>query len=548
MPPSTIDAPAVATGVIEITEQHPLTDLPRRRADLASARPQFLENAATAFKGRLLAGLVCTGLLVVALATALVIQNFFVIPNILLVFLPVILFAAVRYGFWAASWTSVLSIFTTSYFLSEPRFWFAAADAGNVWALLMFVVVSAFTSSLAAQVRERAAAARRHSRVIEELYAFSSKLASISAIEELALEAVQQINSMLRVDAVLLLPEHGTLRVQASNQPDVLEAREMLAATWCWENGQPAGRGSGVFHGVSHLYLRLNTSRGPAGVLGIHRDGAGPLLGPDESRLLDALGDQVAVSLERARLAEEMHETEMLAATEQLRTALLTSISHDLKTPLASILGNVTSLRQYGHLYDEPTRSEMLTFTENETLRLSRFVDNLLHMTRIDAGALRPTFDAVDLSDLVGAALQRCEKRLQAHRVATDLAEDLAMIPLDFVLAEHVLVNLLDNAAKYTPAESLVTIRVVENDDDIEITVQDEGPGIAAEDLQHVFERFFRAKVADHRPAGVGLGLAICKGFVEAMGGGITVNNRIDRSGAMFAVTLPKSRPIESAP
>jgi two-component system sensor histidine kinase KdpD len=237
----------------------------------------------------------------------------------------------------------------------------------------------------------------------------------------------------------------------------------------------------------------------------------------------------------------------MLAATERLRTALLTSISHDLKTPLASILGNVTSLRQYGHLYDEPTRSEMLTFAENETLRLSRFVDNLLHMTRIDAGALRPTIEAVDLSDLIGAALQRCEKLLKTHRVVMHLADDLAMVPLDFVLAEHVLVNLLDNAAKYTPESSLVSICVSENDDDVEITVMDEGPGIAADDLQHVFERFFRAKVADHRPAGVGLGLAICRGFVEAMGGGITVNNRNDCSGAMFTMTLPKSRPAESA-
>ena len=547
MPRSTIDAPAVATGVSGITEQRSLDDLPRPSTDLVGARPPLVA-APKPLRDRAIACLVCTSLLVAALATGLVIESFFKIPNILLVFLPVILFAAVRYGFWAALWTSVLSILATSYFLAEPRLSFAVADAGNIWALLIFVVVSAFTSSLAAQVRERAAAAGRHSRVIEELYAFSSRLASISAIDELAREAVQHIHSMLRVDAVLLLPKHGTLRVAAACRAHELEPRELLAATWCWEHGQPAGRGSGVFHGVSHLYLRLHTSRGPVGVLGIRRDGAGPLLGADESRLLDALGDQVTVSLERARLAEEMHETEMLAATEKLRTALLTSISHDLKTPLASILGNVTSLRQYGHLYDEPTRSEMLTFAENETLRLSRFVDNLLHMTRIDAGALRPTLEAVDLSDLIGAALQRCDKLLQTHRVATDVASDLAMVPLDFVLAEHVLVNLLDNAAKYTPAESLVTICVEEHDHDVGIRVMDEGPGIGADDLPHVFERFFRANVADHRRAGAGLGLAICKGFVEAMGGAITASNRTDRSGAVFTVTVPKTRPIESAP
>jgi two-component system sensor histidine kinase KdpD len=546
MPRSTIDAPAVATGLNDITEQHSLERRTLRSAEPSAGSPQH-ETSLSPLANRLLAGVVCTALLAVALTAGLIIESFFLIPNIVLVFLPVVLFAAVRYGFWAAAWTSVVSIFASSYFLTDPRFTFAAADAANVWALLMFVVVSAFTSSLAAQVRERAAAARRHSHLIEELYAFSSKLAAISAIDELALEAVQQIDSMLRVDAVLLLPEHGKLRVHPSHKAEGLDARDLIAAGWCWEHGQPAGRGSGVFHGVTHLYLRLNTSRGPAGVLGIHRHSTGPLLSPDDNRLLDALGDQVAVSLERARLAEEMHETEMLAATERLRTALLTSISHDLKTPLASILGNVTSLRQYGHLYDEPTRSEMLTFAENETLRLSRFVDNLLHMTRIDAGALRPTFEAVDLSDLIGAALQRCEKLLKTHRVVTQLAEDLAMVPLDFVLAEHVLVNLLDNAAKYTPKSSLVSICVSENDDDVEITVMDEGPGIAADDLQHVFERFFRAKVADHRPAGVGLGLAICRGFVEAMGGGITVNNRNDCSGAMFTMTLPKSRPTENA-
>ena len=540
MPRPTLDSPAVATGVDHIARQRLPPAAPHSNgAPLAAG---FGTQQTSTLKARAAATFVCTALLSMALATAFAIEYFFVIPNVVLVFLPVILFAAVRYGFWPALASSAASVVATSFFLTEPRFTSAIPDAGSIWALLMFLVVSALTSSLAAQVRERAAAARRHSRVIEELYAFSSKLASISAIGELAAEAVQQIHSMLRVHAVLLLPERGTLRVAAATAGAELEPREMLAAKWCWENGQPAGRGSGVFHGVSHLYLRLHTSRGPVGVLGIHRNGGGPLLGPEESRLLDALGDQMAVSLERARLAEEMHETEMLAATERLRTALLTSISHDLKTPLASILGNVTSLRQYGHLYDEPTRAEMLGFAENETLRLSRFVDNLLHMTRIDAGALRPTFEAVDPSDLIGAALQRCEKLLHVHSVQTDVASDLPMIPVDFVLAEHVLVNLLDNAAKYTPPESSITLRVAESDDDVRIAVEDEGPGIAAEDLQRVFERFFRANVTDHRRAGAGLGLAICKGFVEAMGGEIAVANRSDRSGAVFTVTLPKRR------
>lgn len=541
---STLEAPTASAAV-----QHDPQAAACAAAPLPARPAEDPAQAPSALVRRAAAVLVCTSLLAVTLAAGLVIEGLFSIPNVVLVFLPAILFAAVRYGFWAALWSSVISIVSTSYFLTDLQPGFASQDAGNLWALLMFVVVSAFTSSLAAQVRERAAAARRHSRVIEDLYAFSSRLASISAIDEIAVEAVRHIESMLHVHAVLLLPENDGLRVQAASDDGTeLETRERLAATWCWTHGQPAGRGSGIFHGVSHLYLRLNTSRGPIGVLGIHRTGGGPLLGADESRLLDAIGDQVAVSLERAQLAEEMHENEMLAATEKLRTALLTSISHDLKTPLASILGNVTSLRQYGHLYDEPTRSEMLAFAENETLRLSRFVDNLLHMTRIDAGALRPTLEAVDLTDVIGSALSRCEKLLHEHRLVTDLPADLPMVPLDFVLAEHVLVNLLDNAAKYTPAGSLIAIRIGETAEAVRITVQDEGPGIPAHDLPHVFERFFRASVADHRRAGAGLGLAICRGFVEAMDGRIEAANRTDRSGAVFALTLPKKRAADPCP
>jgi two-component system sensor histidine kinase KdpD len=257
--------------------------------------------------------------------------------------------------------------------------------------------------------------------------------------------------------------------------------------------------------------------------------------------MLDALADQVAVSLERALLADEMHEAEMLAQNETLRTALLTSISHDLRTPLASILGNVSSLRRYGHLYDDATRSEMLTLVEEEALRLRRFVDNLLDMTRIDAGALQQKAEDVDVADLVGAALKRAEPLTAEHRIDVDLEPDLPMIRVDFVLAEHVFVNLLDNAAKYSPPGTEIYVSAFAEDGDITITVADRGPGIAEADVDRVFERFFRASTTYRRPAGAGLGLAICKGFVEAMGGRVSAGNAID-GGAILSVTLPKSR------
>jgi two-component system sensor histidine kinase KdpD len=498
----------------------------------------------SSFGGYVSAALACGSLVVGALGLALVIEHFLRVPNVLLVFLPVVLVAAVRYGFWFASFASVLSIVATSYF-TEPRYSFAVAEAGNVWALLIFLLVAAFTSSLAAQIRQRAAAISRHSRVIEQLYALSSKLASHSDIGTLADEGTRQIASMLNTATVLLLPDGGKLSIRAHSAGQrMLPTPELLAATWCWSHGQPSGRGTDILANAAHVYLPLDTARGTVGVLGIQRPSEAEPLSGDEARLVDALCDQLAVSLDRAKLAEEKLETEMLSETEKLRTALLTSISHDLRTPLASILGNISSLRRYGNLYDDATRSEMLEYAENETLRLSRFVENLLYMTRIDAGALRPTIEAVDLADVIGSALKRAEKRTSGHVLCLDVPADLPMAYVDFVLAEHVLVNLLDNAAKYSPTGSTITItvEVLQHSDRLQIVMLDEGPGIPPEDLPRIFERFTRARVTDHRRTGVGLGLAICKGFVEAMGGRITARNRTDRSGAVLVVDLPRAR------
>ena len=189
----------------------------------------------------------------------------------------------------------------------------------------------------------------------------------------------------------------------------------------------------------------------------------------------------------------------------------------------------------------------MLGEVEVETLRLARFVDNLLHMTRIDAGALKPSIEKVDLSDVVGSALKRLDKILSNHEIKIDIASDAPMVPLDFTLAEHVLVNLLENAAKYAAQGSRIEVAVEVADGRVELTVRDEGPGIPPGDMTRIFERFFRLRIADHRPAGVGLGLAICKGFVEAMGGIISARNRNDKSGAVFTISFPLKRTETSA-
>jgi two-component system sensor histidine kinase KdpD len=294
-------------------------------------------------------------------------------------------------------------------------------------------------------------------------------------------------------------------------------------------------------------------------VVGIDSDTPGPLLTPDQRRLLDALTDQAAVSIERISLAEDVDRARLLAETERLRTALLTSISHDLRTPLASILGAASSLRSYRDLLDEAGRDELLQTIQDEAERLNRFVGNLLDMTRIESGAIELRREPADLHELIGSALSRAAKVMTGHKVETDIARDLPLLDLDVVLFEQVLFNLLDNAAKYAPSGTTITVRAWQDTlasdrfgqagaIGVKLQVCDEGPGIPPEALEHVFDKFVRVEATDHKRAGTGLGLAICRGFVEAMGGVIVAGNRHDasgrpRPGAVFTITLPVAPP-----
>jgi two-component system sensor histidine kinase KdpD len=342
---------------------------------------------------------------------------------------------------------------------------------------------------------------------------------------------------------VVLLPDHPaseTLVVRGAYPPeDEMDDADLAAARWCWQSNRPAGRGADTLPGARRLFLPLRTARGPVAVVGIDRDAPGPLLSPDQSRLLDALGDQAAVSIERVSLAEDLDRSRLNAETERLRTALLTSISHDLRTPLSTILGAAGTLQSYHDTLDAAARAELLGSIAEEAERLNRFVANLLDMT--GAVTLRP--EPTDVGEVIGSTLARAAKVLSGHRVALDVAADVPLLPLDAMLLEQVLFNLLDNAARYTPTGSAVTLRGWRDRQEVRIQVIDEGPGIALDLTERIFEKFYRAPEAthqaDHRRAGTGLGLAICRGFVEAMGGRITAANRADRSGAVFTIALP---------
>jgi two-component system sensor histidine kinase KdpD len=261
------------------------------------------------------------------------------------------------------------------------------------------------------------------------------------------------------------------------------------------------------------------------------------LLSPDQRRLLDSLSDQTALAIERLHLAEEMDQARVAAETEKLRTALLTSISHDLRTPLASILGSATSLKEYRGQLGEDDQAELLRTIQEEAERLNHFIANLLDMTRLESGALIPNMELIELGDVVGSVLRRAP--IEQHNLVLDMEPGLPMLRLDPVLFEQVLFNLLDNAAKYAPPGTAITLRARKAGAAVTIALLDEGPGLPDEDRERVFDKFYRVRVADKKRAGTGLGLAIARGFMEAMGGTITAANRSDGSGAVFTLILP---------
>jgi two-component system sensor histidine kinase KdpD len=281
------------------------------------------------------------------------------------------------------------------------------------------------------------------------------------------------------------------------------------------------------------------------GVVGIDSDKPGPLLTPDQRRLLDALIDQSALAIERVRLVEDLDRAKRTAETDRLRSALLTSISHDLKTPLAAILGSAGTLRDLSNALSDGEKAELLATVIDESERLNRFIANLLDMTKLESGAIVPNAALHDIGEIVGSALRRAGKILVRHSVELELAAGLPMLDVDAVLFEQVLFNILDNAAKYSPAGTTIRIHSWRDNGSACLQILDEGDGIPAADLERIFDKFYRAQKGDQVRAGTGLGLAISRGFVEAMHGTITAANRTDRPGAAFTITLPIPAGIE---
>ena len=466
------------------------------------------------------------------------------LPNTDLVFLTAIVGIAVRFGLWPSLFASIVSALCYNFFFTEPYHTFNMADSRDVVAVLFFTVVAIIVSNVAARARTLAVGAMGRARTTESLYTFSRKLSGVGTLDDVLWATAYQIAMMLKLRVVILLPEDGTIAVKAGYPPeDVLDEADIAAAKWAWEHNRPAGRGSDTLPGAKRLFLPMRTGRGAIGVVGIDSDKLGPLLTPDQRRLLDALMDQAALAIERVYLVGDLDQAERRAEADRLRSALLTSISHDLKTPLAAILGAAGTLRGFSGELNDQVKVDLIATIVEESERLNRFIANLLDMTKLEAGAVKPNTALHDIGEIVGTALERAGKVLTRHKVEVELAPDLPMLDLDPVLFEQALFNLLDNAAKYAPPGTTVLIESWQEDNTVKLQVVDQGSGISPNEIDQIFEKFHRAHKQDHVRAGTGLGLAISRGFIEAMGGTLTAANRQDRTGAVFTITLPVPTP-----
>ena len=478
---------------------------------------------------------------VVALATAL---NYLLfrrmeLTNLVMVYLLGVVFVACRSKRGPSILASVLSVLAFDFFFVEPRFSFAVTDTQYIPTFSAMLLVALVISTLTVRVRLAADSARVRERRISALHGLSRKLASSLGVETLLESAVAHIAEVFDCQVVALLPDaRGKLVIRAGKESDfAINPREQSVAQWAFDLGQIAGMGTDTLPSAEALYVPLLGAQGPVGALGVRPRNREQLLVSDQLRLLESFANQTALALERDRLADEGQHQAVEIETERLRGSLLSSVSHDLRTPLTSIGGAASSLLEQGDSLAPETRKELLQTIHDEAERLGRQVSNLLEMTKLEAGHLKVAKEPQPLEETLGAALNRLTKLLAGRPVRLNLPPELPMVPIDAVLIEQVFFNLCENAVKYTPKDTPLDISARRASDAIVVEIADRGPGFSEGDEERVFDKFYRGASPRTAP-GTGLGLAICKGIVRAHGGKIEAENR-DGGGAVFRFTLP---------
>ncbi|QXI21334.1 MULTISPECIES: sensor histidine kinase [Pseudomonas] len=474
------------------------------------------------------------------LATALAwaVSSVLPLPNISLVFLAAVLLVAVRSSLGPALACAALSFLTYDFLFIPPNFSFSIQREEDVLTLLFFLLMAALTGNLAARQRRQLQALRDTQEETSELLDLSRKLTAATDRQAVISAAAQHLEGWSDVQLCLLNRDgQGGWKVETGGPLQFTEA-ERAAADWAWQHDQPAGKGTGTLPLGRWWWWPLSVEDGPLALLGVCAK-EGQSLSGQRRRLLTALSQPLAQALARAQLADDLEAARLHGETEQLRSALLASVSHDLRTPLTAMRGSIDSLLALGEAIPLEDRRELLEGTRDEAERLDRYIQNLLDMTRLGHGALKLARDWVSPADIVGSSLNRLRAVLAPLQVSTEVPAELPLLYVHAALIEQALVNVLENAARFSPSHGRLQLRAGADEQEIFFAVSDEGPGIPEEDRAKIFDMFYTAARGDRGGQGTGLGLAICQGMVGAHGGRISVADGIDGRGTCITLHLP---------
>ena len=475
---------------------------------------------------------------VIAAAVAWAVASVLPLPNISLVFLAAVLLVAVRSSLGPSLMCAALSFLTYDFLFIPPNFSFAIQREEDVLTLLFFLMMAALTGNLAARQRRQLQALRDTQEETSELLDLSRKLTAATDRQAVISAAAHHLEGWSDLDLCLVNRDgHGGWKVETGGPLTFTEA-ERAAADWAWQHDQPAGKGTGTLPFGGWWWWPLSSEEGPLGLLGVSAK-PGQELSGQRRRLLIALSQPLAQALARAQLAQELESARLHGETEQLRSALLASVSHDLRTPLTSMRGSIDSLLALGEAIPLEDRRELLEGTRDEAERLDRYIQNLLDMTRLGHGALKLARDWVSPGDIVGSALGRLRAVLAPLQVSIDVPPELPLLYVHAALIEQALVNVLENAARFSPAQGHLQVSAGVSDNQLFFAVADEGPGIPEDERAKIFDMFYTAARGDRGGQGTGLGLAICQGMVGAHGGHISVADGIDGRGTCITLFLP---------
>jgi two-component system sensor histidine kinase KdpD len=468
----------------------------------------------------------------------------FELVNVAMVYLLAVVLIAFRFGRGPAVATSVLGVASFDFFFVPPQLSFAVSDVQYLFTFAIMLAVALIISSLAASVRLQANVAGHRERRTAQLYAMSRELAATRGQEAMARVAVRHVSEVFDSQVVVLLPDaNGRLQhPRGDSVSGSLHGTDLAVAEWVHGHGEPAGQGTHTLPASEALYLPLKGSQSCLGVLGVLPANPRRVLLPEQFHLLETFAGQIALALERARFAEHAQRAQVSAETEGLRNALLASISHDLRTPLAVISGASSSLAERGERLRPEDRAALARSIFEQSQQMGQLVANVLEMTRLEAGVIALNRDWHALSEIAGTVLNRLRDALASHPVTLSLPDDLPLVRVDATLFEQVLANLLENAVKYTPAGTPLTLRAERAEGGLLVSIEDSGPGLPAGDPERLFAKFQRG-VAEGAIGGAGLGLAICRAIVQLHGGRIWAEKR-SPSGTAFRFTLP----LEEAP